>query len=149
MEFIKKNGGPMKGKTHTDEAKKKTSEALKGKNTPNWQGGITPLNTIRRHSIEHREWREKIYKRDDFTCQVCKERGGRIEPHHIKPWRKFKDERYDISNGITLCIHCHKLTTRNEEKLIDFFSNIINGIFKNRVNSGNLLEEMKQLLRQS
>jgi hypothetical protein len=148
--FIEKNGGPMRGKKHSMEARMRTSRALLGEKAPNWKGGITILNTLRRHSIEHREWREKIFKRDDYTCQVCLSRGKRLEAHHIRPWRENKDLQYDVENGITLCVPCHRPTTNKENLLIEFFQKLlIMNTSKNRVNSGNLSEEMKELLRQS
>jgi hypothetical protein len=148
--FIEKNGGPMRGKNHTDAARKKTSRALMGDKAPNWRGGITPLNTIRRHSIEHKEWGRKVFVRDDYTCQICLRRGGRLEAHHIKPWRENKDIQFDMQNGITLCIPCHRPTTNRENLLVTFFQNLlIMGPSQNRVNSGNLFKEMEKLLRQS
>lgn len=150
IEFLKKNGGPMKGKKHTIESRKKTSNALKGDKAPNWQGGITSLNIKRRHSIEHKEWAEKVYKRDDYTCQVCLRRGIRLEPHHIRPWRNYKEIQYEVNNGITLCKECHKHTFNLEEKLIVFFENLlVMCISKNRVNSGNLFNKMKTILIQA
>lgn len=57
-----------------------------------------------------REWRIKVFKRDDYTCQGCGIRGGRLQAHHIKPYREYPELRHDIDNGQTLCIDCHKQT---------------------------------------
>lgn len=57
-----------------------------------------------------REWREKIFKRDNFTCQFCGQRGGRLQADHIKPYKEFPELRHVLSNGRTLCIDCHKKT---------------------------------------
>lgn len=148
--FIKEHGGPMKGKKHSDATRRKMSVSHLGELAPNWQGGITPLNTARRHSVEHKIWCDLIFKRDDFTCMVCLKRGGRLEPHHIRPWRSYKELQFEVRNGITLCIPCHRKTTNREEKLFSFFEEIlIKCDSKNRVNSGNLLEQMEKILRQS
>ena len=56
------------------------------------------------------EWRNKIFKRDDYTCQICHVRGTRIQADHIKPYKEFPELRYELSNGRTLCIDCHKKT---------------------------------------
>ena len=150
MAWFAKNGGGYSGHKDSESTKLKKSESEKGEKHWNWQGGITPLNTIRRHSLENKEWRCKVFERDDYTCRVCLKRGGRIEVNHIKPWRSHKELQHDVDNGITLCKECHKLIFYKEEKVADFLKLLIGETFpKNRVNSGNTLEEMKKLLRQS
>ena len=57
-----------------------------------------------------REWREKVFKRDNWTCQDCKTRGGRLQAHHIIPYKIKPKLRHDINNGQTLCLECHKKT---------------------------------------
>ena len=37
-----------------------------------------------RNAPEYKLWRLSVLERDDFTCQECKERGGRLNAHHIK-----------------------------------------------------------------
>jgi hypothetical protein len=53
-------------------------------------------------------WRDAVFKRDHFTCQECKERGGRLTAHHIVPWSVDTSRRCDVTNGVTLCRKCHK-----------------------------------------
>lgn len=62
-----------------------------------------------RNTYEYRLWRNAVCERDKYTCQICGCVGGRIEAHHIKPWAKFIDYRYDIGNGVALCNDCHKI----------------------------------------
>ena len=57
---------------------------------------------------EIRKWRDKVYKRDNYTCQSCNKKGGKINSHHIYSWDKYKEKRFDVDNGITLCEDCHK-----------------------------------------
>jgi len=52
-------------------------------------------------------WRDSIFTRDDYTCQVCGERGGKINAHHIEPWYSSPSKRFSLDNGITLCESCH------------------------------------------
>lgn len=76
-----------------------------------WRGKKAPwdkTNKEQRNSPEYREWRDSVFQRDDYTCQKCGLRGGELNAHHIKPFAKYKDLRLDVSNGITLCIDCHK-----------------------------------------
>jgi hypothetical protein len=53
-------------------------------------------------------WRTQVYKRDNFTCQICfKKSQGDLNAHHINCWAKYPNERLNIDNGITLCVKCH------------------------------------------
>lgn len=51
-------------------------------------------------------WRKNVYKRDFWKCKVC---GSKkiINAHHILDGRNFKEFRFDINNGITLCARHH------------------------------------------
>lgn len=88
--------------------RKKHSEAMKGKNNPNWQGGKVKENRRDRLSFEYKEWRKAVFERDNYTCQICGQVGGQLNADHIKPWSKFPKLRFKISNGRTLCEGCHK-----------------------------------------
>jgi len=57
---------------------------------------------------EIRKWRNKVYERDNYTCQICHEQGGKLNAHHLYSWDKYEDKRFDIENGITLCEQCHR-----------------------------------------
>ena len=75
-----------------------------------WKGGVTPINNIIRKSVKFKEWREAVFKRDDYTCQECLIRGGKLHPDHIKPFGLFPELRFELSNGRTLCADCHRKT---------------------------------------
>lgn len=90
--------------------KGKHSDYMKGKNHWNWKGGSTPKNVTIRLSLEYKLWREAVFKRDNYTCQTCGKRGVIIHADHIKPFAYFPELRFEISNGRTLCISCHKKT---------------------------------------
>ena len=60
-----------------------------------------------RHTKEYKHWRINIIRRDK-VCQICNTRKHR-EAHHLNHSMYFKDERFDINNGITLCKHCHSV----------------------------------------
>jgi len=69
-----------------------------------------------RESGSYKEWRERIYKRDNYTCQHCGQYGGTLNAHHIKSYAKYPDLRLDINNGITLCTTCHKAVHKKKGK---------------------------------
>lgn len=60
-----------------------------------------------RASFRYKEWRTAVFKRDDWTCQFCGVKGGKLQADHIKPFSLFPDLHYEITNGRTLCRPCH------------------------------------------
>ncbi len=90
-----------------EKTKKSISESNKGEKHYNYKGGITPENRRIRRGIETRLWRESVFARDNFTCQKCRERGGKLHPHHIKNFADYPELRFAIDNGITFCKDCH------------------------------------------
>jgi hypothetical protein len=78
-----------------------------GENNPSWAGGKTPLLKKQRASKEYSEWRDKIFKRDNYTCQDCKIKNVKLNAHHKEGFAKYENLRFDINNGITLCEKCH------------------------------------------
>lgn len=67
-----------------------------------------------RGNEKHQEWRLDVYERDNYTCQDCNKRGGKIHAHHIVPWSESKKLRFNIDNGVTLCKDCH--ADRHEQR---------------------------------
>ena len=109
-----------KGIPHSEETRKKISIKTKqlqsgncgkkGKNNASWKGGLTAKNLLFRNSQEYKEWREAVFKRDNYTCQRCGKVGGKLEAHHIKSFSKYPKLRLQLRNGKTLCkTPCHKI----------------------------------------
>lgn len=75
-----------------------------GEDNPNWKGGYEGY-----YGASWPDWRKKILKRDDYTCQACGYTDESNHVHHVKPVRDFdepQDAHYD-SNLVTLCVSCH------------------------------------------
>lgn len=121
--------GEGKGRKHTIETKKRISEAKmgcsgywKGKKRLgmnrekhwNWKGGISSLDKLDRH-IFAQTIRKQVLKRDNFTCQMCNQRGVDLQVDHIQPWSEYVELRFDINNCRTLCINCHYKITFGRE----------------------------------
>ena len=102
-----------KGKKFSIEYRRKLSEAHKGKNTgsksPNWKGGISSENRRLRESLEYQIWRNEVYKRDNWTCRLCRKKCNKKEivAHHLRLFSEFPELRFSVDNGITLCRSCH------------------------------------------
>ena len=105
----------MTGRTHTPEtrmilsrnAKKQGLGKVYGPNHPNWKGGLSKSNNKVRSSGEYVEWRKEVLFRDSWTCQHCGQVGGGLHAHHIMSFSLYPLLRFDINNGITLCVPCH------------------------------------------
>jgi len=91
---------------------------LSGKNSPLWMGGITPINELARKGIEYRDWRISVFERDNYTCQICKIKGGKLNADHIKSFAHYPELRFDLNNGRTLCVECHRKTDNYGSKAI-------------------------------
>lgn len=114
----------MLGKKMSKETKEKMSIAHRGEKSYLWQGGITALYARVRGSFKYRQWVSDVFTRDNFICQECGKRGGKLHAHHIEQFavimkenniKTFEEamdcnELWNINNGITYCYECHKTT---------------------------------------
>lgn len=89
-----------------------------------WRGGTKVLQEKIRGTKFYREWRTAVFVRDDYTCRLCKARGGKIQADHVVPfstllrWYSITSVEEaanclafsDTDNGRTLCLPCHKNT---------------------------------------
>lgn len=113
-EWIANRTRSQRGLKRSLETRLKISESKKGANAPFWKGGVSKQNRSDRQndmsSFSYRNWRKSVFERDDFACQECGMKGGRIQADHIKLYSTHPEHRYDVDNGRTLCVPCHKLT---------------------------------------
>ena len=66
-------------------------------------------------SSAYKAWRTLVFERDDFTCQECGIKNGLgktvyFHADHIKPFAYYPEFRFEVSNGRTLCVPCHRKT---------------------------------------
>lgn len=93
------------------------SQACNGKtkteeNNHNWNGGSSRAYKTGYHSHAYKNWRKKVFIRDNFTCQGkdCDTDSVYITAHHILSFANYPELRFDVNNGITLCKDCHSKT---------------------------------------
>jgi len=97
-------------KGHVPWSQGKPNPRFQGVNNPRWKGGVTPEHLKIRWSTEMKNWRKQIFERDNYTCQLCGKHGGNLNADHIKPFALYPELRFDLSNGRTLCVPCHRNT---------------------------------------
>ncbi len=106
IELVKRISVISKGKHYSPKSEFKKGQFAKEKH-PFWKGGVTKESRLIRGSKEFKEWRKKVFERDNYTCQKCFKQGVFLHPHHIKEFSKYPEIRFNLDNGITLCKECH------------------------------------------
>ncbi len=91
---------------------------LSGSLSPTWKGGESRQYKRGYKSEQFKHWRDEVFKRDNYICQSCSQRGGYLTAHHIKSFAKYPELRYEISNGKTLCPTCHAKTDNFRAKAV-------------------------------
>lgn len=118
------------GKKLSEKTKIKIGEAKRGNKNPSWKGGVTSLRKRIRHCFKYRQWISDVFQRDNYICQDCGRKGGKLNAHHIKAFYKIMkeydikfleealncEELWNINNGQTLCEDCHKKTNTYKAK---------------------------------
>ncbi len=84
-----------------------------GRNNPNWRHGQTSERKRDMSCVRYKEWRKAVFQRDNYKCVLCDIKPKMVNADHILPWAYFPEHRYDISNGRTLCLDCHKKTYKD------------------------------------
>lgn len=67
---------------------------------------FNPSDSLRPQSDVWAKIRERIFERDDYTCQYCGDRGGKLECDHVHP--VSLGGSHDDSNLLTACFKCNR-----------------------------------------
>ena len=105
---------PFYGKRHKEE----TLNKISGENNHGWNGGSSYIDYPKEFN---NRLKEKIRKRDKFTCQECgytqKQLGYTLHVHHIDYNKKNCNE----NNLISLCRTCHMKTNYNRNDWENYY----------------------------
>lgn len=118
------------------------SEDLVGDKNINWKGGVSEVASMVRKINLYKEWRTAVYVRDDYTCQVCNEKGGVLNADHIRLFHHILadnniksiaearacSELWNVDNGQTLCKSCHNEKTVTELDFVYKSENRMRGL---------------------
>ncbi len=109
--------------------------------------------------LKHPKWQKKrltILKRDNFQCQLCKDKETTLHIHHLKYIDENKPWEYKDKDLITLCEDCHKLVEEHIKdgkpicipncRVLKFSNNKYNSIIFFIIESGNLEIYLDRLL---
>lgn len=122
--YFWKENNPIKSYISREKMRKtKISQHKVGSLSHCWRGNIRPLLDRIRGLYEYNQWRISTFRRDRFRCIECTSKIF-LNCDHITPLSylvyKYKiksieeaigcPELWDINNGRTLCVECHKMT---------------------------------------
>lgn len=110
--------------THRQNIAKSRKGILVGEKCGSWKGGLTVVYQLIRGMPEYIQWRTSIFQRDKHLCVICNEKNKRLNADHIIPlWLIIREEKikgtldarncgrlWDLNNGRSLCVECHKKT---------------------------------------
>lgn len=78
------------------------------------------------NTVPYKEWRNYVFQRDLYTCQMCGKKGVKLEAHHVRPKYLNPELVLDKNNGVCLCKPCHqKIVTKRETHFIYIFDRIV------------------------
>lgn len=101
---------------------------MKGEKPWNWKEDRSSVKTGARnmHDPRYKQWHQAVKNRDGWKCKISNsDCSGRLEAHHILPWSKFPDLRYEVNNGIALCHFHHPRKREDEIKLSPYFQSLV------------------------
>lgn len=77
------------------------------------------------NNAAYRQWRMAVFQRDGFLCVLCNEKSRLKEAHHIIRYSVCPERQLDVTNGVTLCVDCHRSIKNREEEYESLFFAIV------------------------
>ena len=77
-----------------------------GKNANHWKGGLSSEDYLERRKFQ-KTTQKLVFERDNYTCQLCEQKGGDLQVDHIQSWKEYVKLRFSMDNCRTLCSNCH------------------------------------------
>lgn len=112
----------------SEDRKNRFKERMSGERNPRWvtDRNQIDLNKRRNWSKECINWRESVYRRDNYRCKIgSPDCITTIQAHHILGWKLYPELRFEINNGITLCLVHHPRKRTEEKRLAPVFQELV------------------------
>lgn len=91
-----------------------------GTKPKNWLGGKQSPSEKIKNDPRYHKWRVAVFLRDKMTCQICGDKPKVIQADHIYSKYKYPEKVFDLDNGRTLCVPCHKKTPNYGAKAVTY-----------------------------
>lgn len=85
--------------------KNSSTKFQKGNKHPFFLTGTYISDNQIRRSFEYIQWQKAVYKRDNYTCQICGST-NKLRANHIKRFSEYPELRFVVRNGIVICSVC-------------------------------------------
>lgn len=59
-----------------------------------------------RKASETKVWSREVMKKCNFKCVICST-NKKLQSHHLDGWNWCVNKRFDINNGVCMCLDCH------------------------------------------
>jgi hypothetical protein len=85
---------------------------LSGEANPNWNKDLTDVDRQSAKYGRGMQWQKLkafILRREQRTCQISGQQGGKLAPHHLYGWGTHPERRFDPHNIILIAQRWHDL----------------------------------------
>lgn len=115
FDYYYEKGGIEKARKIANKLENRIASSCRqqGISVEEFNGFSTKENALIRGSSKYSDWRDSVFKRDNYTCQCCGKVGGKLNAHHKMNFADYPDLRFDVDNGTTLCFGCHSTKSEN------------------------------------